>query len=161
MRRHVAGLRRTLDNSHPTMNDQQLRTLQDEFLKALEESGFFDRVKDGSSVPLFDKHSPTVIQVQRDLWPGYASQFEAYVKDRHARADTKPQSRPAYFRHHGKIRPDPEGPGQSQQERPDQPVRKLLKRNPTGQGGTEVSAVPDEIRKLLRRNRDSDSTGGE
>jgi hypothetical protein len=149
---------RCLDN-HPTMTDQQLRNLQDDFLKELEESGFFGRNKDASSVPLFDKHSPTVIQVQRDLWPGYARQFEAYVKERRARTDTKPQSRPAYFRHHGKIRPDPEGPGEVKQERPGQPVRKLLRRNPTGQGGKEVSAVPDEIRKLLRRNRDSDPTG--
>lgn len=90
------------------MNDKALRALQDEFLKRLQATGFHNRNKDSMSVPLFDKKSPTVIQVQRDLWPSYVAQFTEFVEFEKFREASRHQviDRPAYFKHHGKPQQD-------------------------------------------------------
>ena len=92
------------------MTDKELRALQNEFLEQLDETGFHKRNKDSYSIPLFDKNSPTIIQVQRDLWPSYTAKFAEFValtKQFKALRD-QVVNRPAYFKHHGK--PDNENP---------------------------------------------------
>lgn len=86
------------------MKDKELRALQDEFLKRLDASGFHKRNKDSMSIPLFDRNSPTVIQVQRDLWPSYAVQFSEFVESEKHRETIKFKApdRPGYFKNHGK-----------------------------------------------------------
>lgn len=62
------------------MTDKELRELQKRFLSALEEFGMFHRVKDGMAIPLFDKHSPTAVQLSMRTYPEYASHMKEYLR---------------------------------------------------------------------------------
>lgn len=71
--------------------DQAVRQIQNQFIELLTASGFFKRVADGMSAPLFDKESPTAIQLQRDLYPRYLPQMTLYIREHEARG--KPEDR--------------------------------------------------------------------
>lgn len=61
------------------MSDKALRKLQNEFLEALDESGFHKRNPNALSTPLFDKASPTALQLRRGLYPKYELLMQEYI----------------------------------------------------------------------------------
>lgn len=64
------------------MTDQELRELQDRFLRVLTENGFFARNKDGWSLRLFnpnDPDCPNALQIKQRLYPAYREQMEDYL----------------------------------------------------------------------------------
>lgn len=86
------------------MTNKQLRALQDEFLALLDELGTTERIRPDE--PLFDKASPTLTQVQRDLHPEYISYFKEFIQkwDRKNRGPLK--HRKPYYKYHNEHRKD-------------------------------------------------------
>lgn len=128
------------------MTNEQLRALQNEFLQVMEDCGHFKRA--GLSNPLFDKDSPTGIQVQRDLWPAYVSQFkEAISRWKPSTNVLKP--RPAYYKHH---RPCGSHEARlAEDEAGSEPVHSVHGPDSRREAGEEVCPVPITTRRLLKR----------
>jgi hypothetical protein len=127
------------------MTERELRKLQNQFLEALDASGFFRRVRDGDSVPLFDKDSPTALQVRQRLYPAYRKQFQEYLEKYGGRGSCSRQSVPAYFRHHGNPSDDSERSETAPEKQSVLPVSQGDSR------GEAQSEMPRVSQRLLRK----------
>ena len=127
------------------MTDQALRDLQDRFLAALDEQGFHKRVKDSATVSLFEPGSPTIISLQRDLYPSYATKMLEYLELVDVSTELRP--RPSYYKHHGRCRPDQDC---AEEGRADSgSVQDVQQSDSSWKARETVSAMP--IKRLIKR----------